>query len=215
MQGRTCLVSALLALFLWTLTGEAQTTRTVIYVDPYRGTISVEQAIVAPPLYEATFQIATKELGSWKSVPLRSFVGGEVTKKEISTLKESECLRFWADEYIGLGRYADDFEFGFTFGACPRRPMSHISPRDYVLTRLPPQALLHVAWSDATGQPQWAVRRASVQQVGQLKILCVVRSVFVLYLHRTGGAFIVDIWVAIFPADVDLAFQASRYPRWP
>jgi len=33
--------------------------------------------MVAPPLYEATFQIATKELGSWKSLPPRNFRRGQ------------------------------------------------------------------------------------------------------------------------------------------
>ncbi|MGY4707872.1 hypothetical protein ACVNPS_09025 [Candidatus Bipolaricaulota sp. J31] len=177
--------------------------------------IWVEQGKVIPPLYEATFQIATKDLGSWKPMPLRKFVGMKICKQEVPQLKETECIRFWTDEYIGLGPYADDFEFGFVIEDYPKRYPARITPRTYVLVKLPPQALLLLAWADATGQPQWAVRRATVQQVGQLKVLCIIRSVFVVNLHPAGGKFIVDMWVGIFPADVDLVFQAARYPRWP
>lgn len=191
-----------------------QTTRTIIYVDPYRGAVSVEQGSTTAPLYEATFQIKTKELAGWTPMPLRSYVGVPVTQSELPVLGSRQLLRFWTDEYIQVYPYQDGFQFGFALESVSGQPVGDL-PRQYVLVDLPPQALLHLAWSDATGRPQQAVRRASVQQVGQLKVLCVLRSVFVIYLDRTGGAFLVDVWVSIYPSEVDLILQASRYPMWP
>jgi|GEM_PF-2760665 len=204
----------MLGLLCITQAAAGETTRMVIRVDPYQGTLAVEQGRLIAPLYEATFQIQTKALGGWKPAPIRSDVGIPVALKELSGLEEDRCLEFWTDEYIGIYSYQDNFEFGFTLGSCPGRPPRPLSSANHVLVDLPPQALGYLAWSDATGRPQWAVRRASVQQVGQLKVLCVVRGVFMLYPDPTGP-FLVDVWVAVFPIGADLIFQAARYPMWP
>lgn len=191
-----------------------QTTRTLVYIDPYRGVVAAEQGSVIAPLYEATFQIMTKELVGWTPMPLRSYVGAPVSQSELPGLGAGELLRFWTDEYIQVYPYQDGFEFGFVLESLLGNSVRDLR-QDYLLVALPPQALFHLAWSDATGQPQQAVRRASVQQVGQLKVLCVLRSVFVIYLDRTSGAFLVDVWAAVFPSNVDLLFQTVRYPIWP
>lgn len=193
------------------------TTGQVIYVDVYRGITYSQQGTFAPPLYEATFQILTKQLGSFKGSVLHDAVGAPVTWKELPELEPGQKLCFWTDEYIGLPPYPDDFLFGCTLLRCsPLYPDYFCRVEaDYTLIRLPPHGLLHLAWADATGRPQWAVRRAYVQQIGRLKVLAVIRGVLAYHLSPWGGDFLVDIWVTVFPADVDIIFQASRYPMWP
>jgi len=61
----------------------------------------------------------------------------------------------------------------------------------------------------------YVTRRAFVTQIGQLKILTVIRAIDLIQMTPgcpSSAVFAIDVWVSIHPATVDLILQARRYP---
>jgi len=61
--------------------------------------------------------------------------------------------------------------------------------------------------------PYYGARRAFVTQIGQLKILTVIRAIDLIQMTPgcpSSADFAIDAWVSIHPAIVDLMFQSRR-----
>jgi len=66
--------------------------------------------------------------------------------------------------------------------------------------------------------PYYGTSRAFVTQIGQLKTLTVIRGIGLLQMAPgcpSSADFAIDVWVSIYPANVDLILQAWRYSLWP
>jgi len=90
--------------------------------------------------------------------------------------------------------------------------------KKYTLLHLSHRALWEIGYSDAMQVPYYGTRRAFVTQIGKLKILTVIRGIGLLQMTPgcpTSADFAIDVWVLIYPANVDLILQARRYYLWP
>jgi len=78
--------------------------------------------------------------------------------------------------------------------------------------------LWEMGYCDAMRILYYGAKRAFVTQIGQLKSLTVIRGIGLLQMAPgcpSSTDFAIDVWVSIYPANVDLILQARRYPLWP
>lgn len=194
-------------------------TTALIVIDPYTGSIYVEGGEAIAPLYEGTFQLRTKYIIGYLLSNAFDDVGQPVTEEEIPSLG-STALQFWQNACC----YADTWECPYIreplkFGVSVRDTSDLYGPaKKYTLFYLSHRTLWEMGYSDAMRIPYYGARRTFVMQIGRLKILTVIRGIALLGMAPgcpSSADFMVDVWVAIYPAEVDLILQASRYPLWP
>ena len=190
-----------------------------IVIDPYSGAVYVESGEAPAPLYEGTFQLVTKYIIGYLLSNAIDDVGQPVTEDEIPSLG-STTLQFWQNACC----YADTWECPYVreslkFGVSVRDTSDvYGSAKKYTLFCVPHRTLWEMGYSDAMRIPYYGARRAFVTQIGQLKILTVIRGIALLQMAPgcpSSADFMVDVWVSIYPADVDLILQARRYTLWP
>ena len=213
------IVSLAAALCLIVVVAWGAGTTTQITVDPYTGSIYFESGETVVPLYEGTFQLETRYIvGGLLSGAINN-VGQLVTKEEIPSL-ESTILQFWQNACC----YANSWmcpasRESLKFGVSVKDTRDIWNPaKKYTLFHLSHRALWEIGYSDAMRIPYYGARRAFVTQIGQLKILTVIRGIGLLQMARgcpSSADFAIDVWVSIYPANVDLILQARRYPLWP
>ena len=194
-------------------------TTTQIIIDPYTGSIYAESGELVIPLYEGTFQLKTRYIiGGLLSNAIND-VGQPVTKEEIPDLGDT-VLEFWQNACC----YADSwtcpsYRESLKFGVSVKDTRKIWDPvKKYTLFHLSHRTLWEIGYTDAMRIPYYGARRAFVTQIGRLKILTVIRGIGLLWMAPgcpSSADFTIDVWVSIYPANVDLILQARRYPLWP
>ena len=211
--------SLILAVSMMAFTAWGAGTTTQITVDPYTGSLYVESGETSAPLYEGTFQFETQYVIGFLLSNATNYVGHPVTEEEIPSI-ESKVLQFWRNACCYASTwtcppYRESLKFGVSVKDT-RKPYE--SSRDYTLFHLSHRALWEIGYADAMRIPYYGAKRAFVTQIGQLKILTVIRGIGLLQMAPscpTSADFAIDVWVSIYPANVDLVLQAGRYPLWP
>ena len=209
----------ILAFSLITAAAWGAGTTTQITVDPYTGSIYFESGEILVPLYEGTFQLETKYIIGGLLSDAINIVGQLVTNEEIPAL-ENSGFQFWQNACCYANAwtcpsYRESLKFGVSVK--DTRNTYEVAKR-YTLFYLSHRALWEIGYSDAMRIPYYGARRAFVTQIGQLKILTVIRGIGLLQMAPscpTSADFAIDVWVSIYPADVDLILQARRYLLWP
>lgn len=219
MQRKKFLLFLFLTLCLEISLAVTATTTTQITIDPYTGLIHFETGETATPLYEGTFQLQTKYIIGYLLSNATDDVGQQITKEEIPNLG-SKVLRFWQNAccYANAWNCPSDRE-ALKFGVSVKDTRNvYEAAKKYTVFQLSHRALWEIGYTDAMRILYYGVRRAFVTQIGQLKILTVIRGIDLLQMTPgcpSSADFIIDVWVSIYPANVDLILQARRYPLWP
>jgi len=190
-----------------------------ILVDPYTGSVYVESGEIVAPLYEGTFQLETRYIVGGLLANAINNVGQLVTKDEIPDLEDT-VLQFWQNACCYANSWTcpasrESLKFGVSVK--DTRDVWN-PPKEYTLFHISHRALWVLGYCDAMRIPYYGARRAFVTQIGQLKILTVIRSIGLLQMTPgcpSSADFAIDVWVSIYPANVDLILQARRYPLWP
>lgn len=212
-------MALLLALSLITSVASRAGTTTQIVVDPYTGSVYVESGETVVPLYEGTFQFETRYIIGYLLSNATNNVGHPVTEEEIPSIG-SNVLQFWRNAccYARTWRcppYRESLKFGVNMNNTRN---VYERARNYTLFRLSHRTLWEIGYTDAMRIPYYGAKRAFVTQIGQLKILTVIRGIGLLQMAPgcpTSADFTIDVWVSIYPANVDLILQSRRYHFWP
>lgn len=212
-------MALLLVLSLITAIAWGVGTTTQIIVEPYTGSVYVESGETVVPLYEGTFQFETRYIIGYLLSNATNNVRHPVTEEEIPSIG-SNVLQFWRNAccYASTWRcppYRESLKFGVNMNNTRN---VYERARNYTLFRLSHRTLWEIGYTDAMQIPYYGGKRAFVTQIGQLKILTVIRGIGLLQMAPgcpTSADFTIDVWVSIYPANVDLILQARRYPLWP
>lgn len=194
-------------------------TTTQITVDPYTGSVYLESGETVVPLYGGTFQLETRYIIGGLLSGATNDVGQLVTSEEIPNL-ESKVIQFWQNACCYANAWTcPSYRESLKFGVSVKDTRKiWDSAKKYALFQLSHRALWGIGYSDAIRIPYYGARRAFVTQIGQLKILTVIRGIGLLQMTPgcpASADFAIDVWVSIYPANVDLILQARRYLLWP
>ena len=219
MQRERCFLLFFLTIWFGVNLAALAGTTAQIIVDPYTGSIYFEAGETVAPLYEGTFQLTTKYIIGYLLSNAVNDVGQPVTEAEIPSLG-SKTLQFWQNACC----YADSwtcpsYRESLKFGVSVKDTRKIWDPvKKYTLFHLSHRTLWEIGYTDAMRIPYYGARRAFVTQIGRLKILTVIRGIGLLWMAPgcpSSADFTIDVWVSIYPANVDLILQARRYPLWP
>jgi len=219
MQRKTFLLFLFLALWLGVGLDATAGNTSQITVNPYTGSIHIESGETVVPLYEGTFQLETRYIiGGLLSNAIND-VGQPVTKEEVPDL-EGSVLQFWQNACCYANTWScPSYRELLKFGVSVKNTRNiYNATKKYTLFSLSHRALWEIGYTDAMRIPYYGARRAFVTQIGQLKILTVIRGIGLLQMSPgcpTSADFAIDMWVSVYPVNVDLILQARRYPLWP
>jgi len=197
----------------------AAATTTQITIDPYTGSIHVESGDTIVPLYEGTFQLETQYIIGGLLSNSINHIGQAITKGEIPDLEDT-VLQFSQNACCYANAWTcPSYRESLKFGVSVKDTRNiYAATKKYTLFHLSHRTLWEIGYTDAMRIPYYGARRAFVTQIGQLKILTVIRGIGLLQMQPgcpTSADFAIDVWVSIYPANVDLILQARRYPLWP
>jgi hypothetical protein len=213
------IVLLLAALCLTAVAAWGTATTTQITIDPYTGSIYVESGETVVPLYEGTFQLETRYIIGGLLSNAINYVGQLITKEEIPDLDDT-ILQFWQNACCYANAWTcPSYRESLKFGVSVKDTRKiWDSAKKYTLFHLSHRTLWEIGYTDAMRIPYYGARRAFVTQIGQLKVLTVIRGIGLLQMTPgcpASADFAIDVWVSIYPANVDLILQARRYPLWP
>jgi len=219
MQREMCLLLLFLVLCLGVGLDATAGNTTQITIDPYTGSIYVESGESVVPLYEGTFQLETKYVIGGLLSNATDYVGQPVSKEEVPDLEDS-VLQFWQNACCYANTWnCPSYRESLKFGVSVQNTRNvYDATKKYTLFHLSHRALWEIGYTDAMRLPYYGARRAFVTQIGQLKILTVIRGIGLLQMSPgcpTSADFAIDVWVSVYPVNVDLILQARRYPLWP
>ena len=212
----------LLSLLMWA--PATATTTTQIIVDPRTGLV-IDRGEAVIPLYESTLRLETRyyvTCGSyWED--MGSDLGPPITAEEIPSLGEKE-LQFSQNacccaipEAWSCPRDRSSLKLCLTVYD-PKVADYQERYKEYTLFQLAFRTIYEMGWSEAAGVLYTGSSRAFVTQIGRLKVLSIVRAIALTqtpYPCPTDADFALDVYVAIFAANVDILLQARRNRTWP